>query len=71
VIEIFTAGSHREMHGRGWRAAMGILSIIAGIIVLATPAISLVVLVFVLSIWLIMFGVLEVSLGLRLRSATR
>ena len=71
VIEIFTAGSHREMHGRGWRVAMGILSIIAGIIVLATPAISLVVLVVVLSIWLIMFGVLEVSLGLRLRSARR
>jgi uncharacterized membrane protein HdeD (DUF308 family) len=69
VIEIFTAGSHREMHGRGWRAAMGILSIIAGIIVLATPAISLVVLVVVLSVWLIMFGVLEISLGLRLRSA--
>jgi uncharacterized membrane protein HdeD (DUF308 family) len=71
VIEIFTAGSHREMHGRGWRVAMGVLSIIAGIIVLATPAISLVVLVVVLSIWLIMFGVLEVSLGLRLRSAKR
>jgi len=71
VIEIFTAGSHREMHGRGWRVAMGILSIVAGIIVLTTPAISLLVLVVVLSIWLIMFGVLEVSLGLRLRSARR
>jgi uncharacterized membrane protein HdeD (DUF308 family) len=71
VIEIFTAGSHQEMHGRGWRAAMGILSIIAGIIVLGTPGISLVVLVVVLSIWLIMFGLGEVSLGLRLRSATR
>jgi len=71
VIEIFTAGSHQEMHGRGWRVAMGILSIIAGIIVLGTPGISLVVLVVVLSIWLIMFGLGEVSLGLRLRSATR
>jgi uncharacterized membrane protein HdeD (DUF308 family) len=71
VIEIFTAGSHQEMHGRGWRVAMGILSIIAGIIVLGTPGISLVVLVVVLSIWFIMFGLGEVSLGLRLRSATR
>jgi uncharacterized membrane protein HdeD (DUF308 family) len=71
VIEIFTAGSHREMHGRGWRVAMGILSIIAGIIVLGTPAISLLVLVVVLSVWLIMFGVLEISLGVRLRSAKR
>jgi uncharacterized membrane protein HdeD (DUF308 family) len=71
VIEIFTAGSHREMHGRGWRVAMGILSIIAGVIVLSTPAISLLVLVVVLSVWLIMFGVLEISLGVRLRSAKR
>jgi uncharacterized membrane protein HdeD (DUF308 family) len=47
---------------------MGILSIIAGIVVLATPAISLFVLVVVLSVWLIMFGLLEISLGLRLRA---
>ena len=71
VIEIFTAASHREMHGRGWRVAMGILSIIAGVVVLAIPAISLVVLVVVLSIWLIMFGLLEISLGLRIRAAER
>ncbi|HUC23659.1 MAG TPA: DUF308 domain-containing protein [Streptosporangiaceae bacterium] len=69
VIEIFTAGSHQQMHGRGWRVGMGILSIIAGIILLAIPAISVVVLVVVLSVWLIIFGVTEISLGLRLRSA--
>ncbi len=71
VIEIFTAASHREMHGRGWRVAMGILSIVAGVVLLATPAISLVVLVVVLSVWLIMFGLLEISLGLRIRAAER
>jgi uncharacterized membrane protein HdeD (DUF308 family) len=69
VIEIFTALSHREMSGRGWRAFMGILSTIAGIVLLAIPAISLLALVVVVSVWLILFGLLEITLALRLRSA--
>lgn len=69
VIEIFTALSHREMSGRGWRAFMGILSTIAGIVLLAIPGISLLVLVVVVSVWLILFGLLEITLALRLRSA--
>jgi uncharacterized membrane protein HdeD (DUF308 family) len=68
VIEIFTAAQHREMHGRGWRVFMGILSTIAGLILLAIPGISLVALVVVVSVWLILFGLLEISFGLRLRS---
>jgi len=69
AIETFTALSHREMAGRGWRAFVGLLSIVAGIIVLAIPGISLGVLVVVLSIWLMFFGFMEISLGWRLRSA--
>jgi uncharacterized membrane protein HdeD (DUF308 family) len=68
VIEIFTALQHREMNGRGWRVFMGILSTIAGLILLAIPGISLVALVVVVSVWLILFGLLEISFGLRLRS---
>ena len=71
VIELFTAGSHREMKGRGWRAAMGVLSILAGLVLLAIPGISLVALVVVLSIWLIIFGLLEISLATRIRAAER
>ena len=68
VIEIFTALQHREMSGRGWRVFMGILSTIAGLILLAIPGISLLALVVVVSVWLILFGLLEISFGLRLRS---
>jgi uncharacterized membrane protein HdeD (DUF308 family) len=68
VIEIFTAAQHQEMHGRGWRVFMGILSTIAGVILLAIPGISLLALVVVVSVWLIMFGLLEISLALRGRS---
>jgi uncharacterized membrane protein HdeD (DUF308 family) len=68
AIEIFTALSHREMPERGWTAFMGILSVIAGIIVLAYPGISLVALAVILGIWLVVFGVMEIVAAFRIRS---
>lgn len=69
VIEVFTALPYPGTGGRGWRVFMGIISVIAGIVLLAMPAISLLVLVFLISAWLLLFGVMEISLALRLRSA--
>lgn len=66
AIETFTALSHREMRGRGWTSFMGLLSIVAGVVVLVYPAISLVTLAVVL--WLLLFGVMEIVLSFRLRS---
>ena len=60
----------------GWMLAFGILtiaagiSIIAGVLLLAIPGLSLVVMVFLIGAWLIFFGVLQTALALRLRSAT-
>lgn len=71
TVELFTALSHREMQSRGWTAFMGILSVLSGIIVLAYPGISLLVLAVVLSIWLLVFGVMEISLAFRIRSLAR
>ncbi|HEX7994185.1 MAG TPA: DUF308 domain-containing protein [Streptosporangiaceae bacterium] len=68
VIELFMALSHREMSQRGWNSIMGVISIIAGIVVLAYPDISLLVLAVLLSIWLIIFGVMEISSAVRIRS---
>jgi uncharacterized membrane protein HdeD (DUF308 family) len=68
AIELFMALSHREMSQRGWNSIMGVISIIAGIVVLAYPDISLLVLAVLLSIWLIIFGVMEISSAVRLRS---
>jgi uncharacterized membrane protein HdeD (DUF308 family) len=47
---------------------LGVISIIAGIIVLAYPGISLVTLAVVLSIWLLILGVMEIALAFRIRS---
>jgi uncharacterized membrane protein HdeD (DUF308 family) len=69
VIEMFTALSHREMAGRAWRFVLGVLSVIAGVILLAIPGISLLTLVVLVSVWLIIFGSMEISMALRIRSS--
>ncbi len=69
VVELFRALSHREMNHRGWTALIGALSVVAGIVVLAYPGISLLVLAVVLSIWLVILGVMEIIMALQIRSA--
>lgn len=71
AIEVFAALSHRGMADRGWTVVMGLLSIAAGIIVLAYPGLTLVGLAVVLGIWLLIFGALEAVAAFRLRSAGR
>ena len=67
LIEIFTALSHRDMPDRGWSVLMGVLSAIAGIIVLAYPGLTLVGLAVILGIWLLVFGIMEIVAAFRLR----
>jgi len=68
VVETFTALSDRGMQGRGWAIFMGLLSIVAGVVVLVYPGISLATLAIVLGFWLIVFGVMEIVAAFRLRS---
>jgi len=67
AIELFMALSHRGMPERGWTVAMGVLSILAGIVVLIYPAPSLLTLSIVLGIWLLVYGVMEIVAAFRLR----
>ena len=67
LIEVFAALSHRGMPDRGWSVLMGVLSAIAGIIVLAYPGLTLVGLAVILGIWLLVFGILEIVAAFRLR----
>jgi uncharacterized membrane protein HdeD (DUF308 family) len=67
--EIFNALAHRDYPNRGWTGFIGVLSIVAGIVVLAEPGISLVTLALVLGIWLIIYGVMEIAAAFRVRSA--
>ena len=68
AVEAFTALSHRGMQGRGWTIFMGLLSVVAGVVVLVYPAISLATLAVVLGFWLLVYGIMEIVLAFRLRS---
>lgn len=69
AVETFAALSHRRMQGRGWTIFMGLLSVVAGIVVLVYPGISLLTLALVLGFWLLVYGIMEIVLAFRLRSA--
>jgi len=68
AVETFTALSHRGMQGRGWTIFMGLLSVVAGVVVLVYPGISLATLAIVLGFWLLVYGIMEIVLAFRLRS---
>ena len=68
TVELFTSISHRQMRSRGWTAVAGVLGIISGLILLAVPGISLLVLALVISIWLLVFGIIEITMAFRIRA---
>ena len=70
AVELFMALSHPEMPHRGWNAVMGIISVVAGIVLLAYPGISLLVLAVLVSVWLLIFGAMQIGLAFRVRSLT-
>jgi uncharacterized membrane protein HdeD (DUF308 family) len=69
AVETFTALSHRGMPQRGWTIFMGLLGIVAGIVVLVYPGISLLTLALVLGFWLLVYGIMEIVAAFRLRQA--
>lgn len=63
--------SEPRFPGRGWAIFTGIISIIAGLVVLAWPFDSILVLALVAGSWLIVIGVFEIVSALRTRHAGR
>jgi uncharacterized membrane protein HdeD (DUF308 family) len=55
--------------GRAWWAVFGVISVIAGIVVTASPVTSVTVLAVLLGIWFIIMGVFEISLAFIIRHA--
>ena len=63
VTALATAIADKQFPGRGWAIFFGIVSVLAGFIVLAYPFDSIVTLAFVAGIWLVVLGVIEVISG--------
>ena len=68
VAATATAINDPAFPGRGWAIFFGIISILAGIVVLAWPFDSIVTLALVAGIWLIILGVMEIVAGFGMRS---
>jgi len=71
VIELVLGIEHPEMPGRLWILVFGVLSILAGGVVVLFPGTSLVFLTYVLGFWLILLGAGLIIRGWTLRSLTR
>jgi uncharacterized membrane protein HdeD (DUF308 family) len=69
TVELFTALSHREVGHRVWMSVLGLLSILAGLVLLVYPGLSLVALAVIVGVWLLVYGLMEISVATQVRSA--
>ena len=67
ISQVISAAEYRDMPGRGWAFFSGILGIIAGLILLVWPAISILTLAILTGIWLIVVGIMQISVAVQLR----
>jgi uncharacterized membrane protein HdeD (DUF308 family) len=67
VTEVATAGSLKALPGRGWYIVLGIISMIAGGVVLAWPFDSIVVLAIVSGVSLVVIGVAQMVQAFQIR----
>jgi uncharacterized membrane protein HdeD (DUF308 family) len=71
VATTVSAISDPTLPGRGWNIFVGVISLIAGVVVLASPFESMATLALVVGIWLIVIGVMEVVAAFGIRSTTK
>ena len=67
IAEIIEGIANPETPARGWVIFIGALSLIAGLVVLAWPAITLNALVWVTGVWLVFLGIVEVFASFQVR----
>jgi uncharacterized membrane protein HdeD (DUF308 family) len=71
VATTVAAVSDPTLPGRGWQTFVGVISLIAGVIVIASPFESIITLAIVVGVSLIAIGVLEVISAFGIRKAAR
>lgn len=68
---IFAAIEHPGLPGRGWTALSGAVGVVAGIILLAWPEVSALVLSIIVGISLVLFGALQFAIASQLWRLSR
>ena len=72
VATTVSAISDPTLPGRGWSIFVGVISLLAGIVVIASPFDSIITLAVVVGAWFVVIGVFEIvsSFGIRKASKT-
>ncbi|MEW1644575.1 MULTISPECIES: HdeD family acid-resistance protein [unclassified Streptomyces] len=68
ITQTLAAIHDRTMPARGWQIFLGIVTFIAGIVLIDSPFRSVAVLTLVCGIWLVAVGVVEIVTAVRMRS---
>lgn len=69
LVEIFRSLARGGDPDRGWRFAAGLVSVIAGAVILLWPGVSVLVLAVVSGIYLIVVGIIEIVVAFKVRRA--
>ncbi len=71
VATSISAISDPTLPGRGWQIFVGVISLLAGIVMIGSPFESLAILTLIVGIWLIVIGVFEIVSSFGIRSASK
>ncbi|BCO36091.1 hypothetical protein BMW24_010425 [Mycobacterium heckeshornense] len=71
VATSISAISDPTLPGRGWSIFLGVVSLLAGIVMIASPFESLAILTLIVGIWLVVIGVFEIASSFGIRSASK
>jgi uncharacterized membrane protein HdeD (DUF308 family) len=71
VSETVLAISHKELPERGWYIFVGVLTVIAGAVVLVWPISSVVALAIIAGAWLVVIGAIEIVWAISARSIAK
>jgi uncharacterized membrane protein HdeD (DUF308 family) len=71
VATLGSAFSQSDMPGRGWAIFIGVMTLVAGIIIIESPIASVVTLAYVVGVWAVVIGVFEMVSAFGLRKAAK
>lgn len=71
VATTVAAVSDPTLPARGWNIFIGLISLVAGVVVIASPFESIVTLAIVVGVWLIVLGVFEIVSAFGIRKAAK
>jgi len=71
VATSISAISDPTLPGRGWQIFVGVISLLAGIVMIGSPFESLAILTLIVGIWLVVIGAFEIGSSFGIRSASK